>query len=173
QAGHYRTGGTFDLRKDNQVKQMCRRTFLIIVTTTIGVSSAFAQTTATTREYDFPAIAFGSGETVEINVINVAANSAAGTAASCTGSVLFKNTAGTAVGSASPFTLTAGQISSARLPFASATSTGGRAAIRAAVQVTVPATTPRPPCSLQLALEIFDSSTNATHVIVNGGGLST
>ena len=153
---------------------MSIRTLLVLVSTTIGLSSAFGQTTTTnTREVDFPAIAFGSGETLEINVINVAANSTSGTAASCTGSVLFKNAAGTAVGSASPFTLTTGQISSTRLPFATATSSGGRTAIRAAVQITAPTTTPRPPCSLQFTLEVFDSATNATHIVITDGGLST
>jgi len=152
---------------------MTIRTLCFIAGAAISLSSAGAQTTAATREFNFPVIAFGSGETLEINVINVAANSSNGTAASCTGAVVFKNASGATVGSASPFTLTSGQISSARLPFASATSTGGRAAIRAVVQVTVPTTTPRPPCSIQPALEVFDSATNATHVIITGGGLST
>jgi hypothetical protein len=153
---------------------MSIRTLLPVFTASVFLSSAFAQTTtANTREFDFPAIAFGSTETLEINAINVAANSANGTAASCTGSIAFHNAAGTAVGAATSFTLTAGQISTARLPFANAGSAAGRAAVRAVVQVTIPAATPRPPCSLQLSLEIFDSSTNATHVYINGGGLGT
>jgi hypothetical protein len=86
---------------------------------------------------------------------------------------VFHNAAGATIGTATSFTLTAGQISTARLPFANAGSTAARAVVRAVVQVTVPTATPRPPCSLQLSLEIFDSSTNATHVYINGGGLGT
>jgi hypothetical protein len=151
---------------------MSIRTIFLIFS--IGLSSAVAQTTTNnTREFVFPAIGFGSTETLEINVINVAANSNAGTAASCTGSVVFRNAAGATLGTATAFTLTTGQISSARLPFATASSTGGRAVVRPLVQVTVPTATPRPPCSLQLSLEIVDAATNATQVFVGSGGLST
>jgi len=152
---------------------MSIRTTLLVFSTIVWVSSAAAQTTNNTREFNFPAIAFGSTETLEVNVINVASNSNGGTAASCTGSIVFRNAAGATIGNPSAFTLTSGQISSARLPYASATSTGGRAAIRAAVQVTVPSATPRPPCSLQSSLELFDTATNATHVYLGGVGLST
>jgi hypothetical protein len=148
------------------------RTLFLILSATAWLSSAVAQTTTTnTREFDFPAIAFGSTETLEVNAVNVAANSSAGTAASCTGSIVFRNAAGTTIGTASPFTLTTGQLATARLPFASATSSGGRVVVRPLVQLTVPTTTPRPPCSLQLSLEVFDSSTNASHVYVSGSGL--
>lgn len=152
---------------------MSLRTSFFILSAAIGLTSAMAQTTPVTRETDFPVVSIGSTETLEINIINVAANSSAGTAASCTGNVTFKNSAGTAVGGTNAFTLTTGQITSVRIPFASATSSGGRAAVRAVVQVTVPTTTPRPPCSLQLGLEVFDTATNATHLIVTGGGLTT
>ena len=154
---------------------MSIRTFLLIFSTTVCLSTAVAQTTTTnTREFDFPMISFGTNESLEVNVINVAAISTAtgGAAASCTGSIAFHNSAGAVIGSPTPFTLTSGQITSARLPFASATSTGGRAAVRAIVDLTFPTTTPRPPCSLQFSVEIFDGSTNATHVYVSGGSLN-
>jgi len=152
---------------------MSIRTLLILLSTTICLSTAEAQTaTNNTREFDFQAVGFGSGETLEVNAINIAANTSSGTAASCTGSIVFRNTAGTTIGAPTAFTLTAGQSLSAHLPFASPASTGSRVLVRPQVQVTVPAA-PRPPCALQLSVEIIDSTTNATHVFVGGGTLST
>src|SRR5436190_17556014 len=95
---------------------MSIRTRLLIFSITVCLSSAVAQTTNNnTREFDFPAIGFGNNESLEINVINVAANSTAGTAASCTGTIVFRNGAGATLGTATAFTLTTGQISTARL----------------------------------------------------------
>jgi hypothetical protein len=156
---------------------MSIRTLLFTLSTTVLLSSAaVAQpTTTNTRELAFPVVAFGNSETLEVNVINVAVNSTAAgaTPASCTGSIVFRNVAGATIGSATPFTLTSGQISTARLPFATAASTGTRVAVHAVIDLTLPATTPRPPCSLQTALEVFDSATNATHVYIGGGSLTT
>jgi len=155
---------------------MSLRTLLLILSCTACISTAVAQTTTTnTRQFTFPVVAFGSNETLEINVINVAANSTAtgGAAASCTGSVAFRNSSGAAIGNPATFTLTSGQITSARLPFASSLSASGREAVRAVVDITVPTTTLRPPCSLQFSVEIIDASTNATHVYISAGSLTT
>jgi hypothetical protein len=158
----------------HQEKRMSIRMCVWALSAAAGLSVALAQTNNTnTREFVFSPLAFGSTETAEINVVNVASNSSNGTAASCTGNILFRNAAGTTIGSATPFTLTSGQSTSAHLPFATATSTGGRALIRGVVQLTIPTATPRPPCALQFSLELYDTSTNATHFVVTGSGLST
>ena len=55
------------------------------------------------------------GETVQVNLVNLASASSSGTAASCAGSVSFYNAAGSIIGTATTFTLTSGQITSVEL----------------------------------------------------------
>jgi len=151
---------------------MLIRNFLLTFIAAATLSSAVAQTTTNTREYAFPPVGLGSTETAEINIVNVAANASNGTVATCSGNLLFRNATGTTIGTATPFTVTSGQIFSARLPFAGAGASGTRTALRGVVQLTVPAT-PRPPCALQVSLETFDTTNGATHVFVSGSGLAT
>lgn len=144
---------------------------LVLMLASVGViSSAFAQTTTGTRDFNLPPVGLGATETAEINVVNFAANASDGTAASCTGTISFLNASGTTIGSATPFTVTAGQISSAHLPFSGAGATGTRTAIRGVVTLTLSTATPRPPCALGVSLATFDTSTGATHALVTGGG---
>src|SRR5260370_40320163 len=94
---------------------------LVLMLAAIGaISSAFAQSTTNTRDFNLPPVGLGATETAEINVVNFAANAPDGTAASCTGSISFLNASGATIGSATPFTVTSGQIFSAHLPFSGA-----------------------------------------------------
>src|SRR5215472_15964449 len=102
---------------------------LVLIFAAIGtISTALAQSTSTTttRNFNLPPLGLGATETAEINVVNFAANASDGTAASCTGSISFVNASGATIGSATPFTVTSGQIFAAHLPFSGAGSSGTR-----------------------------------------------
>jgi len=131
--------------------------------------SLMAQTSTTgTRTINLPPAGLGSTETARINVVNVASASSSGTAASCTGTISFLNASGTAIGSATSFTVTSGQISSASLPFSSAGLSGVRGEIRGEIQLTL---TSGVPCGLAFSFETFDTATGATHTfLANPGG---
>jgi len=136
---------------------------------------SFAQTTSTTvtRSFSSPPIGLASSETAQLNLVNTANASSTGTAASCSGSVSFVSTTGTAIGSATPFTIASGQIFSATLPFSRAGATGSRTQIRAVVTLTE-STTARTPCALVSSFETFDSTSGVTHIYrsddVHGNG---
>ena len=130
--------------------------------------SLMAQTSSGTRTISLPPAGLGSTETARINVVNVASASSSGTAASCTGTISFLNASGTAIGSATSFTVTSGQISSASLPFSSAGLSGVRGEIRGEIQLTL---TSGIPCSLAFSFETFDTATGASHIfLANPGG---
>jgi hypothetical protein len=138
----------------------------------IAAGSMFAllaQTSTTgTRTITLPPAGLGSTETARINVVNGASESSSGTAASCTGSISFLNSSGAAIGSATAFTVTSGQIASASLPFSSASLSGVRGEIRGEIQLTL---TSGVPCALSFSFETFDSTTGATHIfLANPGG---
>lgn len=140
-------------------------------------AGTMAQTTTTsgtvTRETTTPPIGLGSSETAQINVVNTATASSGGTAASCTGSISFLNASGTAIGTATTFTVTSGQISSVTLPFTKAGASGTRTEVRGMVSLTVTTGSGAAPCALSTSLETYDSSTGATHVYLanaDGGG---
>src|ERR1035437_2337630 len=83
---------------------------------------AMAQTTTTvtvTRTLSYAPVGLAVGETVQVNVTNLASATKSGTAASCTGTVTFFNATGTAIGAAASFTAGSGQIVSAKWPYAS------------------------------------------------------
>jgi hypothetical protein len=126
--------------------------------------------TTITKNSHFTPVGLGSTETMQVNVLNLASNpvniTANTPAASCTGTISFYNTAGTPIGVATTFTITAGQIASATLPFAKAGITGIRGEIRASIQTTSPVKS-APPCSLESSLETFDSVNGATHVYLS------
>ena len=136
-------------------------------------------TTTRTREADFAPIGLAVGETLQVNLANTAANptttsstGSAATPASCTGSVSFYGASGAIVGTATSFTLTSGQISSVKLPYASAGATA--AATRPLIRpvVTLTTTFPNgPACNLALSLETYDAATGVTHVHAEGGGI--
>jgi hypothetical protein len=132
-------------------------------------SSAFAQSTTTsaTRSFDYPPVGLASSETMQINVLNSATASSSGTAASCTGSISFTSPTGAALGAATSFTVTSGDIFSATLPFAKTAATGTRTEVVGVISVT---TTSGTPCGLRTSLETFDTASGVTHVYLAGFG---
>jgi hypothetical protein len=144
------------------------RFFIALGLVSLAALTASAQTTATaTRTFNFPPFGLGSTETARISLTNIAAAAANGTAASCTGSVSFLNSAGATIGTATTFTIASGQTSSASLPFASAGLSGARGEIRAVLQLTRANSSPAP-CSLLTSLQTFDTSSGATHLYLSG-----
>ena len=134
---------------------------------------ALAQTTTTsssvTRESSSAPIGLASSETVQVNVVNVATASSSGTAAFCTGTIGFVNSGGTAIGSATSFTVTSGQTFSATLPFSKAGASGTRTEVRAIVTVTDTTGSGAAPCQLTSSLETYDTATGVTHVYLANG----
>jgi hypothetical protein len=144
-----------------------RRVFVTILTVAaLAGTVAMAQTTTTitvTREATYPPVGLASSETAQINVANLASNSAKGTAASCSGTIAFLNSSGVTIGSATPFTVTSGQIYSVSLPFAK-TGASVRTEIRGVIGYS---TTSDVPCTLSSSLETYDSTTGVTHIFLS------
>jgi hypothetical protein len=144
-----------------------RKLYLLFAAAAI-TGSAFAQTTTThTSDYMFPLVGLGSTETLGVNLINLAAKSGNGTAASCGGSVTFINAAGTTIGTPTTFTLATDAVTSVTLPFSSA----GLAGIRGLVRTVVATITNGVPCSLSFSLNTYDTGTGATHIFLTGSGV--
>ena len=141
---------------------------LLVVLATAAALLAQGKTTTTsyTATQGFPPIGLASTETAQINAVNVAAASASGTAASCTGSLSFLSNTGTAIGSATTYTLATNQIKSATLPFSSVSASSGRTEIRPVVTQTgsVPSDVP---CQLQVSIETYDSTSGVTHLYIS------
>jgi hypothetical protein len=126
-----------------------------------------------TRNSSFPPVGLAASETMQVNVVNLAENPATVTstspAASCTASISFFNAAGTPIGTATSFTVTAGEAQSATMTLAKAGITGTtRAEIRAVIQSTITEGRDAPPCSLASSLETFDTTLGVTHVYLTG-----
>jgi hypothetical protein len=140
----------------------------------LAIPAAFAQTTTTstaTRTFRFQPAGLGATETAEVILHNSASNNTtSGTAASCTGSVSFLNAAGTVIGSATTFTLTTGQTSSVKLPFASSGGSGIRTFVVGEVSYTLTSGTP---CSLSFSFDTYDTSSGATHLSLGGSTATT
>lgn len=149
---------------------MSLRNFILLLALAAFACSASAQTTTITRttDYTFPVVGLGSTESIGVNLINVAANSASGTAASCTGSVTYFNAAGAIIGAANTFSLGANAATSINLPFSSTGITGVRGLIRTVVAST---TTSGVPCSLSYSLNTFDTSSGVTHIFIQGASM--
>ena len=147
-----------------------RKYLTMAALSSLAAVSAFAQTTTTpataTRALDLPPFGLGATETARVNLTNIATASTGGTAASCTGSVSFLNSAGAAIGAATTFTIASGVTSSVSLPFSSAGISGTRGEVRAVVSVTRTSGTP---CSLLTSLQTFDTSSGATHLYLSSG----
>ncbi len=140
---------------------------ILLALAAVAVAPAFAQTSIVTRtsDFGFPVVGLGSTETIGVNLINLAPNLASGTAASCSGSVTFYNSAGTAIGPANTFTLAANAATSINLAFSSTGITGTRGLIRAVLANTATAGVP---CALSYSLNTFDTGTGATHLFLAG-----
>jgi hypothetical protein len=140
-----------------------RRFVTTLAAASLAAAAAMAQTgTTVTRSLNSPLVGFASSETAQINVVNLASASSGGTAASCTGTIAFYNSSGTAVQTATPFTVTSGQVFSANLAFAKVGATGVRAIIRGVVTLTQTLGS-GVPCALQAAMETYDTTTGVTH----------
>lgn len=136
---------------------------------------AFGQTPTSNTETsstNLPPVGLASTETVQVNVANTAPASSTSTPGTCSGSIAFYDANGNMIGSAADFAVASGQIFSAKLPYASAVSSGdSRIAVRAVITMTVPilavlsgSAAPSPPCILQSSLETYDTSSGVTHV---------
>lgn len=145
---------------------------LLFVLAAAVTGSALAQTTTTTRtsDFSFPLVGLASTETIGVNLINLASNTSSGTAASCTGTVAFLNSAGTTIGTATPFTLAADAVTSVTLAFSSSGLTSPRGLIRAVLTSTV---TSNVPCNLSTTLNTYDTTTGVTHVFLTGSGFQS
>jgi hypothetical protein len=133
-----------------------------------GAAAQTATAPTRTRQFSYPPVGLAASETAQVNVVNVAGASSNGTAASCTGTITFLNSSGATIGTATPFTVTSGQIFSAPLPFNKVGASGTRTEIRGVVALTV---TPGSgvPCALTSSLETYDTGSGATHVFFANG----
>lgn len=138
----------------------------------LAAGSALAQTTTSTRtsEFSFPLVGLASTETIGVNLINLASNTSSGTAASCTGTVAFLNSAGTTIGTATSFTLAADAVQSVTLAFSSSGLPSPRGLIRAVLTSTF---TSNVPCNLSSTLNTYDTTTGVTHVFLTGSGIQS
>ena len=143
--------------------QRFHRLFAFAAFTAVVALSQTTSSNTVTETSTTPPVGLASSETAQINVVNTASAAKNGTAASCTGTISFLNASGAVIGTATPFTVASGVISSVSLPFAKTGVTGTRTEIRGVITLTV---TPGSgvPCSLQATLETYDSSTGVTHV---------
>jgi hypothetical protein len=157
---------------------MSIRNFIVtsFLAAALAAASAFAQgttsTTTTTRNFIFPPVGLGSTETAQVNLVNIAAASSRGTAASCTGSISFANASGAAIGKATTFTVGSNQIVSVSLAFGTSGLAGTHGEILASVSqtVTLPSS---PPCSLVFSLETFATATGETHIVLTNAAVNT
>jgi hypothetical protein len=150
-------------------------TFAFAQNQIIILPGANPPSTPQSSSFSFPLVGLASSESIEVNLINLAANSTntstsgstGGTAASCTGNVTFQTaSSGTDIGGATNFTLAADAVASITPSVSSTvTTSGGRVLIRAIVTTTFTAGVP---CSLASTLNTFDTATGVTHVFLVG-----
>ncbi|HLW76627.1 MAG TPA: hypothetical protein VKS01_06565 [Bryobacteraceae bacterium] len=138
-----------------------------------AVPSSFGQTPSGsfTFSFSFAPVGLASGDTMQINLVNLAADIAPGqgvppATASCSGNVSFVNAGGMAIGNPSTFSVGSGVTQSVSLPFANSGISNMRGEVRAVVAVTEAEGVGAPPCGLAISLEVFDAN-NATHVYLN------
>ncbi len=142
--------------------------------TTLGAGAAIPAFAQLPRNIVLPPVGLAATETAEVNLVNVAAASSAGIAASCQGSVSFYDAGGSPIGASAAFTVGTGQIYSAKLPYASMGAAGPSTVVRAEIAPSLAPSTEwfvaaqTPPCELVFALETYDSATGITHALVSG-----
>jgi hypothetical protein len=130
-------------------------------------AAVFAQLPATSP-LNLPVVGLASSETVQVNVVDLLQPSLdilplTSTPAACSGTIVFYNAAGSAIGNPASFSLNAGQISWAALRYSDVS--GGSGNARSVVRATVTTTAP---CSLNTNIETYDTTTGVTHVHVEG-----
>jgi hypothetical protein len=126
------------------------------------------------RTYVFPAVGFApSSEIVRVTVVNIASKAHNGSDAACSGAILFSDATGKPLQAAVDFTkLGTGQIAAVDYPAPQNPPPPQipglvlkRGELQGSVQVTIDPAAPAP-CSLLLTLEVYDSTTYATHALV-------
>jgi len=147
--------------------------WLAVLTLSLGAAvvmpaQILSTASAPARQFSFLPVGLASSETAQINVVNLASNSASGTAASCTGTVSFLNTSNVTIGPVTSFTIATGETSSVTLPYSATGGSGARVLIRGVVLLTETKSTAAP-CVLQTSLETFDTSTGVTHLLIGSG----
>lgn len=146
----------------------------IVVTCAIAlsltaVSAAGQSAVADASLPSFPPIGLAASETAQVNVVNTAVSPSTGVPASCTGSITFYNTSGTAIGTAANFSLGTRQVFSAVLPYALTGGTGERTVVRAEIAISATiAGFGIPPCILVSSIETYDTATGVTHAFAQG-----
>lgn len=151
----------------------------VFATLLLAVSAAGQINAIPTSTTNLPPIGLAATETVQVNVVNTSAEPPARTSTSCGGSIAFYNAAGTIIGTATPFTVTPGQIFSAKL----ASTGGARAVVRAQIMAPIFLSSPEsilgglspvlpvlviPACTMTYSLETYDSTTGVTHLFFSG-----
>src|SRR5580658_4343925 len=116
-----------------------RRLVTILIASTgftaaVAIAQTTTSTTTRTQTSNLPPVGLASTETAQVNVTNTTSSSTE--TASCAGTISFLNAAGTAIGSATSFTVASGVTSSVSLPFAKTASTSVRAEVRAVIAFT-------------------------------------
>jgi len=145
-----------------------------VITPWAAMAQTTTTTTTTTHESSSAPVGLATSETAQINLTNLATESASGTAASCTGTIAFVNAAGTAIGTATSFTIASGVTFSATLAFATVGATA-RTEFRGVVTLTQ---TSGVPCLISSSLDTHDTTSGVTHLYLagvfdgagNGGG---
>jgi hypothetical protein len=138
---------------------------MLIAAICLFAVTALAQTTTiVTTDASTPVVGLAPSETVQINVVNTAAASASGVAASCVGTITFYGSTGSAIGTATSFTIGTGQISSASM----VSGKTGRISVRGVVALTETLRS-GVPCSLATNVETYDTSSGVTHLHVESG----
>ncbi len=140
-----------------------------LIATAALTMGAWGQTTTTntvTQTFNLPPVGLATSETAQINVSNLAANAANGTAASCTGTISFVNASGATIGSATSFTVGAGKTDSVSQPY-SGTAASGRTEVRGVITLTTTSNA-LAPCHLISSMETFDTSSGVTHAYIDG-----
>jgi hypothetical protein len=143
-------------------------TILVALVCLFAATAPAQTTTVVTADMSTPVVGLATTETVQINVVNLAAASASGTAASCVGTVTFYNSSGSAAGGPTSFSIGTGQISSASLPFGKFSTGTARISVRGVVALTETLRS-GVPCSLATNIETYDTTSGVTHLHVESG----
>jgi hypothetical protein len=149
---------------------MLLRIVPVFLAAALAALSQTAVPNTPTTQSTLPPFGLAMSETAQVNivattVVTPVATSATAAAPSCSGTVTFYNAKGAVIGTATPFSVASGQISSITLPGSS----GPRAVIRAVITNSTPITVlGLPPCDLAYSLETYDTTSGVTHFFVSG-----
>lgn len=147
---------------------------LLVAVSAFGQATGTAGATAPPSPV-LPPVGLAISETAQVNVVNAATvPPSGGVEPICGGTITFYGgTGGGTVVGVSAFSLRIGQIFSAALSYVSASASGARTVIRAAINlsaVIVPtdAGPVAAPCTLASSIETFDNASGVTHAFASG-----